>query len=227
MGRDGALVAGCVLDALSPAVVLQRSETLRRLRYVACASCQSMAETDPLAPLHLRCVRGSLPKEETMHLGGLPGASSAVASRRCADRHSDDRICVTRPARRGCYSSRGISASGLHRPPPPPFRRVKCRPLTGNSGHPSPPRVKRSSRLRSRGERWSRAPPCKRTKGRDHPKKSSLIEATRFICTVMTCRRKSRQGGTAKFVFTAIRTRRIRLTSNSLHRNSIRGSAVT
>jgi hypothetical protein len=201
MRRDGALAAGCVLGALSPAIVLQRSETLRRLRYVACASCQSMAESDPLAPLHLRCVKGSLPKEETMHLGGLPGASGGVASRRCADRHGDDRICVTRPARCGCYSSRGITASGLHRLPPPPFRRVKCRPLTGNSGHPSPPRVKRSSRLRSRSERWSRAPPyCKRTKGRDHPKKSSLIEATRFIYTAMACRRTSCQSRTVKFV---------------------------
>jgi hypothetical protein len=50
MRRDGALAAGCVLGAISPAVVLQRGETLRRLRYVACASCQAMAESDPLAP---------------------------------------------------------------------------------------------------------------------------------------------------------------------------------
>jgi hypothetical protein len=50
MRRDGALAAGCVLGAISSAVVLQRGETLRRLRHVACASCQAMAESDPLAP---------------------------------------------------------------------------------------------------------------------------------------------------------------------------------
>jgi hypothetical protein len=34
MRRDGALAAGCVQGALSPAVVLQHFETLRQLRYV-------------------------------------------------------------------------------------------------------------------------------------------------------------------------------------------------
>lgn len=54
-------------------------------------------------------------------------------------------------------------------------------------------------------------------KGRDHPKKSSLIEATRFIYMVMTCRRTSRQGGTAKVLFTAIRMGRFGLEMHKAH----------
>ena len=70
-----------------------------------------------------------------MHLGGLPGASCGVASRRCAGRHSDDRICVTRWSSMNCYDSR----------------------------------------------QEKRRPNVAFTKGRDYPKKTSLIEATRFI----------------------------------------------
>jgi hypothetical protein len=35
-----------------------------------------------------------------------------------------------------CYDFRE-TRMGLHRLPPPPFQRVKCRPLTGNGGHQS------------------------------------------------------------------------------------------
>ena len=106
-----------------------------------------------------------------MHLGGLPGVSCGVASRRCADRNNDDRICVTRWSSVNCYD----------------FRQEKRRPNVAF------------------------------TMGRDYLKKLSLIEATRFIYMVMTCRRTSRQGGIAKFLFTAIRTGRFGLEMHKAH----------